>query len=103
MCSEQDLADELLAKARHQASEIGMDTKVFADTVQMYDPVRAESWRRTWWMLYVSHLNYAVIRQDYTTTLSAATYDVDLPCEDEEYFSLVYIRTLEPVEPPSDT
>ncbi|KAH7377244.1 hypothetical protein B0T11DRAFT_347751 [Plectosphaerella cucumerina] len=89
MCSEQDAAEELLARAIQQANSIGMHTKVLSETTEPYDPVLAESWRRTWWMLYVTHLNYAVIRRDYITTLNSADYDVALPCEDEEYFSMV--------------
>ncbi|KAL2126075.1 hypothetical protein VTI74DRAFT_1754 [Chaetomium olivicolor] len=88
MCCEQDTAEELLAKAIQQAKSIGMHTKAFADAAEVYNPVLAESWRRTWWMIYVVHLNYAVIRQDYTTTLSSADYDVDLPCEDQDYDSM---------------
>lgn len=89
MCSEQYAAEELLAQAIQQANNIGMHTNIFSETTETYDPVLAESWRRTWWMLYVTHLNYAVIRRDYTTTLNSADYDVALPCEDEEYFSMV--------------
>ncbi|KAM5370428.1 hypothetical protein ACJA88_010009 [Fusarium oxysporum] len=53
MCAEQDLADELLSKAMHQASLIGMDTKILAGFISESDPVLAESWRRTMWMLYL--------------------------------------------------
>ncbi|KAH6668066.1 hypothetical protein F5X68DRAFT_265414 [Plectosphaerella plurivora] len=89
MCSEQHAAEELLAQAIQQANAIGMHTNMFSETTETYDPVLGESWRRTWWMLYVTHLNYAVVRRDYTTTLNSADYDVALPCEDEEYFSMV--------------
>jgi hypothetical protein len=89
MCADQDLADELLAKAMHQASLIGMDTKRFADSISETDPVLAESWRRTMWMLYVSDANFAVIRQDYVLRLKGMDIDVDLPCEDKEYNEMV--------------
>ncbi|KAF5718823.1 hypothetical protein FMUND_4990 [Fusarium mundagurra] len=85
MCAEQDLADELLSKAMHQASLIGLDTKALAEFTSQNDPVLAESWRRTMWMLYVSDANFAVIRQDYTLRLKDMSFDVDLPCEDKEY------------------
>ena len=88
-CSEQDMAEDLLARAVQQAKSIGMHTKSFADTTEMYDHVLAESWRRTWWMIYVVHLNYAVIRKDYKITLSSADCDVDLPCEDQSYDIMV--------------
>lgn len=89
MCAEQDLADELLSKAMHQASLIGMDTKTLADFISESDPVLAESWRRTMWMLYVSDANFAVIRQDYALRLKDMSFDVDLPCEDKEYNEMV--------------
>jgi hypothetical protein len=89
MCTEQGPADELLLKAMHQASLIGMDTKALADIISESDPVLAESWRRTMWMLYVSDANFAVIRQDYTLRLKDKSFDVDLPCEDKEYNEMV--------------
>ncbi|KAF5604129.1 uncharacterized protein FSUBG_6902 [Fusarium subglutinans] len=85
MCAEQDLADELLSKAMHQASLIGMGTKTLTEFTSQSDPVLAESLRRTMWMLYVSDANFAVIRQDYTLRLKDMSLDVDLPCEDKEY------------------
>ncbi|EXL63319.1 hypothetical protein FOCG_01674 [Fusarium oxysporum f. sp. radicis-lycopersici 26381] len=93
MCAEQDLADELLSKAMHQASLIGMDTKILAGFISESDPVLAESWRRTMWMLYVSDANFAVIRQDYTLRLKDMSFDVDLPCEDKEYNEMLIPQT----------
>ncbi|KAM0241565.1 hypothetical protein ACHAPO_001251 [Fusarium lateritium] len=92
MCAEQDLADELLLKAMHQASLISMDTKIFADFVSESDPVLAESWRRTMWMMYVSDANFAVIRQDYALRVKETGFDVDLPCEDKEYNEMVTVQ-----------
>ncbi|KAI8667921.1 Zn(2)-C6 fungal-type domain-containing protein [Fusarium keratoplasticum] len=85
MCSEQVPSEELLTKAIQQAKSIGMHTKSFADAVEAYNPVLAESWRRTWWMIYVVDSNFSVIRRDHRTTLNSADYDVSLPCEDHEY------------------
>ncbi|OAL42591.1 hypothetical protein IQ07DRAFT_525802, partial [Pyrenochaeta sp. DS3sAY3a] len=89
MCTAQAAADQLLARAIEQAKHIGMCSDDFAKATQEFDPVLAESWRRTWWMLYVTHLNYAVIRRDYTTNLNGADYDVALPCKEEEYTMMV--------------
>lgn len=89
MCSAQAAADQLLARAIEQAKHIGMCSDDFAKATQEFDPVLAESWRRTWWMLYVTHLNYAVIRRDYTTNLDGADYDVAIPCEEEDYTMMV--------------
>lgn len=89
MCSAQTTADQLLARAIEQASSIGMHTSAFAKATEEFDPVLAESWRRTWWTMYVTHLNYAVIRRDYATILNGADYNVDLPCEEGEYNLMV--------------
>src|SRR5690242_7030346 len=89
MCSAQAAADQLLARAIEQAKNIGMCSDGFAKATQEFDPVLAESWRRTWWMLYVTHLNYAVIRKDYITNLNSSDYNVALPCEEEDYNMMV--------------
>lgn len=89
MFSAQTTADQLLARAIEQASSIGMHTDAFAKATEESDPILAESWRRTWWTMYVTHLNYAVIRRDYTTILNGADYNVALPCEEEEYTLMV--------------
>ncbi|KAM0430442.1 hypothetical protein ACHAPT_005789 [Fusarium lateritium] len=88
MCSEQAPSEELLTRAIQQAKSIEMHTKGFADAVEAYNPVLAESWRRTWWMIYVVDSNFSVIRRDHRTTLNSADYEVDLPCEDHEYDSM---------------
>ncbi|RSL40869.1 hypothetical protein CEP53_013111 [Fusarium sp. AF-6] len=85
MCSEQAPSEELLTKAIQQAKSIGMHTKSFADAVEGYNHVLAESWRRTWWMIYVVDSNFSVIRRDHRTILKSGDYDVGLPCEDQDY------------------
>ncbi|KAJ0417952.1 hypothetical protein BJY00DRAFT_288693 [Aspergillus carlsbadensis] len=51
------------------------------------DPVLAESWRRTWWMLYIVDAYYAGT----LGTMEMRAVDVDatvkLPCEEDEYES----------------
>jgi hypothetical protein len=94
MCSEQASSEELLTKAIQQAKSIGMHTKSFADAVEAYNPVLAESWRRTWWMIYVVDSNFSVIRRDHRTTLNSADYDVDLPCEDHDYCLMVCLLVI---------
>ncbi|KAE8374898.1 hypothetical protein BDV26DRAFT_268997 [Aspergillus bertholletiae] len=93
MCAERTASEALLAKAIEQARLIGMHTKAFADVAAEKDPVLAESWRRTWWMLYVTDLNFSVIRYDFITSIHDADYDTDLPCDDLNYFSMIVPRT----------
>ncbi|KAI5461858.1 hypothetical protein BGZ63DRAFT_386745 [Mariannaea sp. PMI_226] len=85
MCAEQAAADELLTEAIEQAKTIGMNTKDFADSTEWYDPVLAESWRRTWWMLYLVDAQFSVVRRDLAPVLQDTASDVDLPCEDQDY------------------
>lgn len=89
---EQAAADELLKRTIEAAVELGMHKRTFANVQQQTDPVLAESWRRTWWMIYLTDANFAVIRRDFTTTLSDVDQEVDLPCEDDDYDSRVGIQ-----------
>lgn len=84
------------AEANHEirtAVELAVDLKMFrrefAGDYGAGDPVLMESWRRTWWMLYIvdgyyagtlGTMNFAVVDIDAT---------VDLPCEEWEYESEV--------------
>ncbi|GJN66282.1 hypothetical protein PLICBS_000299 [Purpureocillium lilacinum] len=88
MCAERAASDALLATTISQAKHIGMHTKAFAEAVADSDPALAESWRRTWWMLYVTDLNFAVIRYDFKMLMFDSVYDVDLPCDDSDYASM---------------
>lgn len=84
------------AEANHEirtAVKLAVDLKMFrrefASDFGAGDPVLMESWRRTWWMLYIvdgyyagtlGTMNFAVVDIDAT---------VDLPCEEWEYESEV--------------
>lgn len=94
MCVEQADSEQLLARAIQQAKDLGMHRKGFADAVSETDPVLAESWRRTWWMLYLVDANFAVIRHDFRPRLVDAEHDVDLPCEDRDYHATVSPQVL---------
>lgn len=84
------------AEANHEirtAVKLAVDLKMFrrefASDYGAGDPVLMESWRRTWWMLYIvdgyhagtlGTMNFAVVDIDAT---------VDLPCEEWDYESEV--------------
>lgn len=91
MCAERAASETLLEKAIEQARLIGMHTKAFADVAAGNDPVLAESWRRTWWMLYLADQNFSVIRYDFITSIYDTDHDVDLPCDDLDYSSTVCV------------
>ncbi|QYS95348.1 Zn(2)-C6 fungal-type domain-containing protein [Trichoderma simmonsii] len=85
MCDDKSGAEVLLARAIQQASFIGMHEKSFASTVANGDPILAESWRRTWWMLYLTDANLSVTRRDFVPIITTPSHDVGLPCEDASY------------------
>lgn len=89
MCDDKSGSEVLLARAIQQASLIGMHEKSFADTVADGDPILAESWRRTWWMLYLTDANFSVTRRDFVPIITTSSHDVDLPCEDGLYERMV--------------
>ncbi|KAJ8066195.1 hypothetical protein OCU04_005281 [Sclerotinia nivalis] len=67
------------------ALEIGMNHRTFAGLER--DLVLAESWRRTYWELYVLDGVFSGIACASSFILSAVEAHVDLPCEDHEYES----------------
>ena len=89
MCDDSAGATGLLALGIAQATGIGMNTIDFANAVAGLDPVLAESWRRTWWMIYVVDTNFAIIRWDFHQLLADHTSEVDLPCDEARYNRLV--------------
>lgn len=80
------------------ARDVGMFLREYALEHGGGSPVLAESWRRTWWMLFIVDAYYAGT----LGTLNLAIVDVDataeLPCEEAEYESGV--RFAPPRPPP---
>jgi hypothetical protein len=64
-----------------------MSGQEFAHAFSDGDPVLAESWRRTWWQIYIVDYSYAAIRHDTEFTTRDIPVTVDLPCEEREYES----------------
>jgi hypothetical protein len=58
---EKDFGRALLDRAIYLALEIRMNHRTFANMER--DPVLAESWRRTWWGLYIMDAVFAGIRR----------------------------------------
>lgn len=55
-----DQARSLLDRAIYMALEIRMNSRTFANMER--DPILAESWRRTYWGLYITDAFFAGIR-----------------------------------------
>lgn len=89
MCSNENNAERWLQHAMARGRLLGMHRKEFADLASIYDPVLAESWRRTWWMICLTDANYSITRRDYTLSSDSSENTTDLPCEDDDYKRMV--------------
>lgn len=85
---ESDKAEQTLSRAKAMALSIGMNQHEFSVNNANDDPVLAESWRRTWWELFVVDCLFAGIRHYPTFELYNAEYNAQLPCEEADYTSL---------------
>jgi len=88
-CSNFQQARELLDKAISIALDIGMQSQEFASANGNGDSVIEESWRRTWWGLYVVDGTFEGIQRSPTFSMWHVETDVDLPCEECDYLSQV--------------
>lgn len=84
---QQDKARDLLSDCERIAIEIGMNTRQFATIHGRGNAVLEESWRRTWWDLYVIDGMVAGVHRVTNFLLFDLTADVALPCEESEFLS----------------
>ena len=91
---EQDLALSIIDRAIDLALNLGMNSKTFAITHGMGNPVIEESWRRTWWELYmVDGILSSLNSIHHTFRLQHIQNDVPLPCEETDYVECKTITT----------
>ena len=88
---EQAKARELLADCERLALEIDLNKREFATMHGRGNPVLEESWRRTWWDLYVCDGMIAGVHRVTKFLLFNIEADVGLPCEEHQYLSGVRI------------
>ncbi|KAL2827471.1 hypothetical protein BJY01DRAFT_255690 [Aspergillus pseudoustus] len=67
------------------ALELSMNTQGFAYAHGQKDPMLEESWRRTWWQLYVTDAHIAGSTSTFPFRTSHVEMDVDLPCDENLY------------------
>jgi hypothetical protein len=84
-CNGFEIARSLMDRAISIALEIGMQFSLFAAANGNGDPVLQESWRRTWWGLYVVDGVFEVIRRSTSFIMWKVEGYVDLPCEEKDY------------------
>lgn len=77
----------LLDEAIEMAVELGMNRKDFATQHGDGNPVLEESWRRTWWLFYITDAHIAGSTHVFPFRTGNIDKTVDLPCEEHEYES----------------
>jgi hypothetical protein len=80
-------AREVLADCERYAIEIDLNKREFATLHGRGNPVLEESWRRTWWDLYVCDGMVAGVHRITKFLLFDIQADVGLPCEEKDYLS----------------
>ncbi|KAK8147673.1 hypothetical protein G3M48_001236 [Beauveria asiatica] len=78
-------AVELLTRTKQMALSLGMNYSRFMTESKTRFRVLDESWRRTWWELYVLDGMFAGAHRATTFSLLDVPTDVGLPCEDDDY------------------
>lgn len=84
-CDEIKHGLNFLDEAIRMAVELGMNEKSFCTEYGQNDPVLEESWRRTWWMIYVADAHMAGSTHTFPLRTINIPVTVDMPCE-EHYF-----------------
>jgi hypothetical protein len=69
------------------ALSLGMQRAEFAVQHGQGDPILEESWRRTWWMIYITDAHIAGSTHSFPSQTGAIHITTDLPCEEQEYES----------------
>jgi hypothetical protein len=78
-------ARKSLDKAIDIALDLRMHERYFAQLYGEGGAVLEESWRRTWYVLYIVDQHFAVVSNSPFYTLLTVGNTVDLPCEDGAY------------------
>ncbi|OCK74849.1 hypothetical protein K432DRAFT_309837 [Lepidopterella palustris CBS 459.81] len=78
-------AVKVLARASALAIELGLNRAEFASTYGMQDVLVEESFRRTWWELYVVDGYFSALHRYPTFKCNTVELTVGLPCEDKMY------------------
>lgn len=84
---EQEKARGFLADCERIAIEIALNSRDFAVLHGQGNPILEESWRRTWWDLYVCDGMVAGVHRVTNFLLFDVAADVALPCEEHQYLT----------------
>ncbi|KAL2886590.1 hypothetical protein HOO65_060420 [Ceratocystis lukuohia] len=78
---------KMLLDVEKIALDINLHTRPFATMYGRGIPVLEESWRRTWWDLYVIDGMFAGVHRETNFALYDVPADVALPCEEDKYIN----------------
>ncbi|KAH6977481.1 hypothetical protein BKA56DRAFT_487629 [Ilyonectria sp. MPI-CAGE-AT-0026] len=84
---QRDKVHALLVDIRAVSLHIGLNKRWFAEFNGQGMPVLEESWRRTWWDLYIVDAMIAGVHRSTKFSLYEVESDVALPCEEHEFLS----------------
>ncbi|KAL2827470.1 hypothetical protein BJY01DRAFT_255689 [Aspergillus pseudoustus] len=84
-CDEIQRALDLLDEVIEGAVKIGMNQAGFDTAHGEGDPVLEESWRRTWWTIYIIATHISGSTHTFPSKVDGIAVSVKLPCEEEFY------------------
>ncbi|KAI9711429.1 MAG: hypothetical protein M1812_007174 [Candelaria pacifica] len=83
--NQQQRASQVLRDAQDLAQALGLQRREFASINGEGSAALEESWRRTWWELYVVDGMFAGVHKISSSKLASVSTDVLLPCEEIDY------------------
>ena len=86
-CNEAERGRALLDEAIFASVDIGMHTAEFARENSQGDAILEESWKRTWWSIYITDAHIAGSTHTFPTKTGAIQTNAELPCEENQYES----------------
>ncbi|KAJ4858328.1 fungal zn(2)-Cys(6) binuclear cluster domain-containing protein [Trichoderma breve] len=86
-CCQNEKAAQLLGRTETLALSIGLNKAHFATLNGRSNPVLEESWRRTWWDLFIIDGMVAGVHRMTNFLLYDVPAEVSLPCEEHQYLS----------------
>lgn len=90
---QQEKTRDILSDVERIAIEIGLFQRSYATTYGQGVPRLEESWRRTWWDLFIVDGMVAGVHQQTNFLLFDIVADAGLPCEEHQYLSGVSARS----------
>ena len=84
-CGEEAKGRQTMDSAIQTALDLDMCHQRFATENGKGDPVLEESWRRTWWQIYIVDGFFAATTGELTFKTCHVDASADLPCEEEDY------------------